>query len=317
MDDALVLDRLQKRFAGRVAVRELTLRVPRGTIYGLLGPNGAGKSTTIRMALAILARDGGTVRLLGADPAENREILRRVGYLPEERGLYKKMRVLDVMVFFAELKGMDRRAARAAAERWLERLGLPEWGRQKVQALSKGMQQKVQFAVTVLHRPELVFLDEPTSGLDPINQELLREVIEELRAAGTTVVLSTHNMEQAEELCSHVAILARGEKVLDGDLAALKRVHRTDEVRLWLDDGATPPWSELGAAVRQAQPERDGSWTVRLAADDALPAFLAWLAERHLPVRRLERREPRLRELYVARVGGTATTAGRRPDEAP
>lgn len=314
MDDALVLEGLHKRFAGHIAVRELSLRVPRGTIYGLLGPNGAGKSTTIRMTLGILARDGGQVRVLGVDPLADRRVLRRVGYLPEERGLYKKMRVLEAMVFFAELKGVPRATAKAAAHRWLERLGLADWARQKVQALSKGMQQKVQFAITVLHRPALVFLDEPTSGLDPINQELLREVIEELRAEGTTVVLSTHNMEQAEELCSHVAILARGEKVLDGELAALKRAQRTGEVRVWLEDGAAPPWAAAGALVREAQAERDGAWTVRLTAPDAWPRFLAWLGEHGVPVRRVEQREPRLRELYVARVGA-AQVAVRRPEE--
>src|SRR5262245_33487423 len=212
MNNTLVLERVRKNYNGHIAVKELDLAVPGGTIYGILGPNGAGKSTTLRMALNIIARDAGSVRLLGSDPATHREVLRRVGYLPEERGLYKKMPVLDVIVFFARLKGISAPLARREADQWLERMGLTDWRRARTETLSKGMQQKVQFIATVIHKPDLLILDEPAAGLDPVNQDVLRETIYGAQREGRTVILSTHNMEQAEQLCDAVCIIARGEK---------------------------------------------------------------------------------------------------------
>src|SRR5215211_4634912 len=223
MNDALILEGVSKRYSGHTAVDDLSLAVPRGTIYGILGPNGAGKSTTLRMVMNILARDSGRISLLGADPATDRAVLRSVGFLPEERGIYRKMKVTDVIVFFAELKGMHRRPARAAAEQWLDRMGLGDWKQARVETLSKGMQQKVQFIATVVHDPELLILDEPQSGLDPVNQEVLRETILDARARGKTVIFSTHNMGEAEQLCDHVCIIAQGRKVLDGRLRDVRR----------------------------------------------------------------------------------------------
>lgn len=216
MDHALLLQGVFKRYAGHTAVDDLSLSVPQGTIYGILGPNGAGKSTTLRMVMNIIIRDGGRISLLGADPEHDRAVLRRVGFLPEERGLYRKMKVVDVIVFFAELKGMRAADARREAGRWIERMGLGDWRNAKVETLSKGMQQKVQFIATVLHDPELLILDEPHSGLDPVNQQVLHETIQEWRRRGRTVLFSTHNMAQAERLCEHVCVIAAGRKVLDG-----------------------------------------------------------------------------------------------------
>src|SRR5213083_744438 len=199
----LILDRVSKRFAGHIAVDELSLSVPRGVIYGLLGPNGAGKTTTIRMIMDILEPDGGVVQVFGETDG-GRAHSERIGYLPEERGLYRKMRVLDVLVFLGEMKGIDRRRARQRAGEWLERLGLAQWRLRRVDELSKGMQQKVQFISTVLHDPDLLVLDEPFSGLDPVNTQVMKDTVLDLRRRGKTILFSTHIMEQAEKLCEQL-----------------------------------------------------------------------------------------------------------------
>jgi ABC-2 type transport system ATP-binding protein len=220
----LLLDRVSKRFAGHTAVDELSLSVPRGVIYGLLGPNGAGKTTTLRMIMDILQPDEGEVRVFGERGA-GRDHSARIGYLPEERGLYPRMRVLDVLVFLAEVKGVLRRVARSRALDWLERLGLGDWRQRRVNELSKGMQQKVQFISTMLHDPDLVILDEPFSGLDPVNAQVMKDTVLDLRNRGKTILFSTHIMEQAEKLCEQLCIIARGRKLVDGALSDIKRTH--------------------------------------------------------------------------------------------
>src|SRR6266480_6939613 len=224
MAEPVVVDRVTKRFAGHTAVDSLSLSVSSGIIYGLLGPNGAGKTTTLRMIMDIYEPDGGEVRLFG-QVGGGREHSARIGYLPEERGLYPKMRVLDVLVFLAEAKGVSRRIARGRALEWLERLGLADWRMRKVSDLSKGMQQKVQFISTVLHEPDLVILDEPFSGLDPVNAQVIRDTILAWARTGRTVLFSTHIMEHAEQICDHVCIIARGQKRVDGTLSEVKRLH--------------------------------------------------------------------------------------------
>jgi ABC-2 type transport system ATP-binding protein len=221
VDDAiLTLSDVDKRFENVTAVRGLSLSIPRGVIYGMIGPNGAGKTTTIRMILNIIAPDKGTIkcnfRRTGAAAND------LIGYLPEERGLYRRSKVEDVLIFMAEIKSVPPRESRLRIARWLERLDLQEWRTRKVQELSKGMQQKVQFISTVLHEPELLILDEPFSGLDPINTELIKDIILELRSAGTTILFSTHVMEQAEKLCDHLCMIDHGQEVLDGSLAHIK-----------------------------------------------------------------------------------------------
>src|SRR2546423_554980 len=224
MADPVVVDRVTKRFTNHIAVNALSLSVPSGIIYGLLGPNGAGKTTTLRMIMDIYQPDEGSVRLFD-QLGGGRTNSARIGYLPEERGLYPRMRVLDVLVFLAEAKGVSRRSARAKATEWLDRLGLADWRMRKVSDLSKGMQQKVQFISTILHDPDLVILDEPFSGLDPVNSQVLRETVLEFRRRGKTVLFSTHIMEHAEKLCDRLCIIARGKKLIDGTLAEVKRTH--------------------------------------------------------------------------------------------
>jgi ABC-2 type transport system ATP-binding protein len=217
----LVVDRVTKRFSGHTAVDALSITVPPGVIFGLLGPNGAGKTTTIRMIMNIIIPDEGRVRLFDSTSSA-RELAHRIGFLPEERGLYPKMRVLDVLLFLAEMRGLDRRTSRSRALEWLERLGLSDWRLRKVSELSKGMQQKVQFASALLHDPDLVVLDEPFSGLDPVNADVMRQTVLDLRRRGKTILFSTQIMEHAEKLCDHICIIARGKKLVDDSLSQVK-----------------------------------------------------------------------------------------------
>jgi ABC-2 type transport system ATP-binding protein len=316
MDSALWMQGVSKRYADHLAVDDLSLAVPPGTIYGVLGPNGAGKSSTLRMALNIIGRDSGEVRLLGRDPATERAVLRRVGYLPEERGLYRKMRVLDVLIFFGRLKGMSAPDARREGERWLERMGLADWRRARVETLSKGMQQKVQFVSTMIHDPDLLILDEPASGLDPVNQEVLKEAIRGARDRGRTVVFSTHNMAEAEELCQFVCIIARGRKVLDGSLREIRQSHRGNRWAVEYQD-PTPGAAELfqgrDAFVEVRQIE--GGWEVDLPAGEEPDELLGAISRlRPLPIR-FARVEPTLHEIFVGRVGSDAARAVRREED--
>ncbi len=230
---AIRLEEVHKSFREHKAVAGLSLAVPRGSIYGFIGPNGSGKTTTLRMILHILHADRGTIEVLGE--RGRRAANDRIGYLPEERGLYRKMTVRRVLAYYGALKGMGARAARAESDAWLERLGLSAWTSKKVETLSKGMSQKVQFIASVMSRPELVILDEPFSGLDPVNLEVLRAAILELRAQGTTVLFSTHDMAKAEEMCDFVCMIFRGAKVLDGTLDEIKSRYGVDTIRVRTD----------------------------------------------------------------------------------
>jgi ABC-2 type transport system ATP-binding protein len=316
MSTALLLDGVSKRYAAHVAVRELSLAVPTGSIYGILGPNGAGKSTTLRMVMNIIARDAGRIEVLGRPP-ESSGALRAVGYLPEERGLYRRMSVIDVIVFFGRLKGMERAAARSAGVAWLERMGLADWRTSRVETLSKGMQQKVQFITTVMHRPQLLILDEPQSGLDPVNQEVLRETILQTRADGGTVVLSTHNMDQAESLCDAVCIIAEGRKVLDGAVRDVRASYRGDRYRLAVDPATASPAAlrELEAVLRAARIAYEagqgrGVWTLDLNGTSPR-ALLLLLMELPIELERFERVQPSLHEIFIERVGSAARRARR------
>jgi ABC-2 type transport system ATP-binding protein len=237
---AVSIEGVTKTFRQHVAVDDLSLEVPRGSIYGFIGPNGSGKTTTLRMIMRILYPDRGVLHVLD-EPlhgGENgRSILDRVAYLPEERGLYKQMKVRDVLRFYAELKGF--RDNRAAIDAWLERMDLRAWANKKVEALSKGMAQKVQFIATVIARPELILLDEPFSGLDPVNTDVFRDAILELRREGATVIFSTHDMGVAEKLCDFIFMIHKGRKVLDGNLESIQSAYGSDTLRVQLDTPAT------------------------------------------------------------------------------
>src|SRR5579885_2472237 len=237
---AVVIEDVTKTFRQHVAVDHLSLQVPRGSIYGFIGPNGSGKTTTLRMIMRILYPDHGTIRVLDA-PADSqlkkRSLLDRVASLPEERGLYKQMKVREVLRFYGELKGFRRSGPEIDA--WLKRMDLSAWADKKVEALSKGMAQKVQFIATVIARPELILLDEPFSGLDPVNTDVLRDAILELRRGGATIVFSTHDMSVAEKLCDFIFMIYKGRKVLDGTLESIQDAYGSDTLCVQLDDAAT------------------------------------------------------------------------------
>ncbi|MGH7567999.1 MAG: ABC transporter ATP-binding protein [Gemmatimonadales bacterium] len=313
-DPVVALDRVTKRFAGHVAVDALSLTVPGGVIYGLLGPNGAGKTTTIRMIMDIFAPDEGRVRLFGST-GTGRDYAARIGFLPEERGLYPKMKVLDALTFLAEVKGVERRTARAKAQQWLERLGLGDWKLRKVSDLSKGMQQKVQFISTVLHDPDLLILDEPFSGLDPVNSQLLRDTVVDLRRRGKTIVFSTHIMEQAEKICDHVCIIAHGRKLVDGPLTAMKQSHGGRHLRVAFD-------GDSGAAVRLfgdrrlvASVQDFGQYAEAKLAEGADPqVILRELVSSGARVTRFELAAPSLHQIFVDLVGPDAARADARPE---
>jgi len=310
MTHALELTDVRKKYVEHLAVDRLSLAVPTGSIYGILGPNGAGKSTTLRMVMNIIARDSGSIAVLGRDPAADRDVLRRVGYLPEERGLYKKMTVLDVIVFFGALRGMAESDVRQKALTWLDKMGLGDWPKARVDTLSKGMQQKVQFITTVIHAPDLLILDEPTSGLDPVNQEVLRDTILGARDEGRTVVFSTHNMDQAEQLCDSVCIIARGQKVLDGSLGDIRRGNLGHTYRVRFDT-VTPAVVELMGAFAGARRSGD-VWELDLPADRDVRSAFARFAAADVTVSAFERVSPSLHEIFVDRVGH-AEVAARRP----
>ena len=296
-EPAVRLSGVTKSFGTHTAVSDFDLQIPRATIVGLLGPNGSGKTTMIRMIMAILLPDRGEVELLGGYPDQTRRS--RVGYLPEERGVYPKMKVLEQLVFLAELRGIGRKTARSRAERWLDRLGLSAWTAKKVQDLSKGMQQKVQFIGTVLHDPDLLILDEPFSGLDPINQDVLEAIVREERERGKTVLFSTHLMEQAERLCERVCLISKSHKVLDGDLKQIKRRERSGAVALEFD-GERGWLDRLGIVDCEMV---DDAWHIPMNDRVSHEELLAAAVSAGVGVRRFEVLEPRLHEIFVRHAG--------------
>lgn len=232
---AVQIESVTKSYGDFTAVSDLSLTVPKGSVYGFIGPNGSGKTTTLRMILNIIRPDSGTIEVLGHQGA--RAANDQVGYLPEERGLYKKMKVRHLLAYYGALKGISPRDAKERGEEWLERFDLADAADRKVEALSKGMAQKVQFIATVLPRPEMIILDEPFSGLDPVNLEAIRQTIIELSRNGTTVIFSTHDMSMAEKMCDFIFMIFRGEKVLDGTLDSIQERYGADTVRLRIDGG--------------------------------------------------------------------------------
>jgi ABC-2 type transport system ATP-binding protein len=222
------LDKITKTFGNHIAVNNLSLTVPKGSIYGFIGPNGSGKTTTIRMIMNILYPDNGSILLFGQKQSGSR--FDDVGYLPEERGLYKKMKVKSLIRFYAELKNVSDPAK--IADEWLEKFELTNWANKKVESLSKGMSQKVQFIIAVINKPSLIILDEPFSGLDPVNAEIIKEEILGLRNNGSTIIFSTHDMSVAEKMCDFIFMIYKGEKVLDGTLKSIKNQFGMDTIRI-------------------------------------------------------------------------------------
>ncbi len=287
----VVVQGVQKAYASVEAVKDLSLEVQRGEIFGLLGPNGAGKTTTIRILMDIIKPDAGVVRVFGQAPGAARE---RVGYLPEERGLYRNLRVDECLTYLGQLKGMTRPAAQQRAADLLAQVELGEWAKKKVQDLSRGMQQKVQLIASLLHNPSLVVLDEPFQGLDPVNAEMVREIIRDLRAQGVTVVLSAHEMSQVEALCDRIVLIDHGRAVLDGVLADLKRQFAPNALEI------SPPlplegWPEVERTETNQQLQ-----TVFLRPSTTPRDLLRKIFEAGLAVDRFQTASATLEQIFIA-----------------
>lgn len=300
--NAVELDEVTKSFARTTAVDRLSLIVPEGVVYGFIGPNGSGKTTTLRMIVNILRPDRGVIRVLGEELRGSRSSL--LGYLPEERGLYRRMKVRALLRFYGALKAGRR--VDAEVDEWLDRLDLATYANQRIDALSKGTSQRVQFIAAVVARPDLLILDEPFSGLDPVNAEVLRSAILDLRRAGTTVILSTHDMEVAEQMCDCVFMIHRGRKVLDGTLADIKARYRADTLRL-RTGGRPENWAGLPGveSVRDLGQVQE----LRLRPEADAQAILREALARG-PLTGFEITQPSLHDLFVRIAGAGATGNG-------
>ena len=291
MANAIRLTDVTKRFAGVVAVDGLTLAVPEGSIYGFIGPNGSGKTTTLRMIMHLLLPDQGQIEVLGtAATAAARD---RVSYLPEERGLYKKMGMRRLLRYYGRLKGRTLAQLDPVIDEWLTRLGMDGWGDRKIDTLSKGMSQKVQFVAAVICQPSLLILDEPFSGLDPVNAEALKDGVLEMRRRGTTVVFSTHDMATAEKMCDRIFMIFKGRKVLDGTLQEIQAQYGFDTIRVRTDGGAG---ALTGLAGVHSVNDYGQLQEIRLSGDPQ--QFLQQLASR-TPVHHFEITRPSLHDIFV------------------
>ncbi|MFC1706283.1 ABC transporter ATP-binding protein [Planctomycetota bacterium] len=314
----LELRNVTKRYGDFTAVDDISLVIPEGTIYGFLGPNGAGKTTTLRMILEIMEPSAGTISLFGHSSAL--EVRSRIGYLPEEKGLYKKMKAWATIAYFAALKGMSRRAAKQRAHELLERYGLKDFADKKTEALSKGMQQKVQVLSAIAHDPDLVILDEPFAGLDPVNQQVMEEVIRDMASRRRTILFSTHVMQHAERICDRILLISRGKKIFDGTIAEAKRaIPRC--VRLETDDDVAPlrllqDVKSVVAIDGDGVPLESGAaeacgphWELQLGDNADGQVVLQACFDNGIRLRHLDDTEPSLHDVFVHLVGPEAREA--------
>lgn len=301
----LSLSNVHKSYGDFQAVKDVTLAIPKGSIYGFLGPNGAGKTTTIRMVLDIIKPSSGEVTILGEKSAL--KVRNRIGYLPEEKGLYKKMKVWAIIQYFAMLKGMEKSVAKARAFELLEQYGLKDFAEAKVESLSKGMGQKVQVLSAVAHKPELVILDEPFSGLDPVNQSVLEDLIREMAANDQTVIFSTHVMQHAERLCDHILLITSGEKIFDGTIAEARACIPR---RIILETADSTDSISAIQGVLSVQPytggENDSQWQIEISEQLNPQEILRHCFEQQLTLSRFEFTEPSLHDVFVHLVGDEA-----------
>lgn len=310
-NDAVAFEGVSKSYGDFHAVKDLTFAVPKGAIYGFLGPNGAGKTTSLRMMLGMIRPGAGTISVLGSTSAMG--VRERVGYLPEERGLYRRMTPVETIVYLARLKGMEATSARRRALELLERFGLGAFANTKIEALSKGMAQKVQILGTVAHGPDLVILDEPFSGLDPVNQQVLEELIEGLRAEGRTVLFSTHVMQHAERLCDHLVLIARGRLAFEGTLEAARALMpRTIRLKT---SAALAALGELpGVSAVALEDEAHGRYELTLADGAEGEALLRACFARGIALESFDMSEPALHDIFVSLVGDGAREADTRKE---
>lgn len=292
----LELQEVTKTYADQKAVDHVSFNIPRQSIFGLLGPNGAGKTTLIRIITNILAADTGEIHLNGMPVKKDH--YRQIGYMPEERGLYKKMKVGEQLVYLARLKDIPGKEARDRIKSWMEKFDISDWWSRKVGDLSKGMQQKIQFIATVVHQPQLLILDEPFSGLDPINTRLIKKEIDLLRQNGSTIIFSTHRMEQVEEICDHIVLIDKGQKILEGPVKALKQQFKKNEYHIKLSVPDPVISNERVKIIRQHENEID----VRLEEGYDSNALLKYLVDNRFPVVEFREKLPTLNEIFIDQV---------------
>jgi ABC-2 type transport system ATP-binding protein len=296
------LQNVTKRFDTKVAVDNLSLEVNPGVIYGIIGPNGAGKTTTIRMILNILLPDEGEIEVLGEKNVT--KVLNRIGYLPEERGLYQKMKVGHFLQFLGEIKGMSPKHARRKAREWLERLEIGTWENKKLEELSKGMQQKVQFIGTIIHDPEIVILDEPFSGLDPVNMDILKELILEMKKNNKTVLYSTHVMDQAEKLSDFLCMIHNGRLVLNGELQKIKQEYGKNKITVELKNGDHVPWDQFDYIEKVS--DFGNYYEVKVKdTNDAQKLLKDLVGMDSIEIYKFQTSHSSLHEIFVDMVGGT------------
>ena len=298
MEDFLEVCNVTKRFSGHTALEGASLTARRGRVFGLLGPNGAGKTTMLRIINRIFMPDSGEVRIDGRLMTD--DDVRRIGYLPEERGLYRKMKVGEQALYLARLKGLDRHTAEQRLARWFEKFDIARWRNKKLEELSKGMQQKVQFVITVLHEPELLVFDEPFSGFDPVNAQLIREEILSLKEQGATIVLSTHNMESVEELCDDIALINKSRLVITGGVDEIRHKYGNNNVEL-VYTGSVPVTSVPGAFRVLSDTDDAGRHTAVLALESGADntAALRSLLEQGLAVNSFKELVPRMNDIFI------------------
>lgn len=293
----LSLQNIHKSFATTRALDGVTFEVEKQSIFGMLGPNGAGKTTSIRIITTILKQDGGDVFFDGEKLRESHA--EQMGYMPEERGLYKKMKVLEQLVYLAQLKGLKNRDARKKVFEWMEKFEIKDWWNKKIQELSKGMSQKVQFIATILHEPKLIILDEPFSGLDPVNSKLIEDIIQELREKGATIIFSTHRMEQVEEICENIILINKGKVVLEGKVAEVKQRFKKHEFSIHYT-GSLPQLSDRFPLVRQ----RDHELVMKIDNQSTGNDLLRELINREVQVTSFSEILPSLNEIFIEQVEG-------------
>lgn len=294
----LSVENVSKSFGEFTAVEDLSFDVKAGRVFGFLGPNGAGKTTTIRMIVGITAPDSGTIRLFGQHISP--QMQSRIGYLPEERGLYKKMKIADQLMYFAALKDVPSSLADKRIDEWLARLELSEWKNKRTTDLSKGMQQKIQFISTVLHDPDLLILDEPFSGLDPVNVEFMIDVLAEFRARGKTIIFSTHLMETAERLCHDIILINKSKKVVGGSLREVKSGHGKDLIALRIRGGDSV-LADRSVVARVV--EHSDELRITLAPRTKSHEFLEMLVAVKAEISKFEQIEPSLNDIFIEQVG--------------
>lgn len=308
VSEAIYMNKVRKTFGPKIAVEGIDLSIPEGSIYGFIGPNGAGKTTTIRMIMSILFPDSGELSVLGKKSAvESKD---RIGYLPEERGVYKKMKVAAFLTYMARLKGIDSQGLKPKVMEWLERIELADVAKKKCEELSKGMQQKVQFIASVLHEPDLIILDEPFSGLDPVNMRLLRDLINDQHKAGRTVIFSTHVMQQAESICDHIVMIHEGKKVLDDTLSTIRT--RFDPHSIHLDTIGSDDHTGAIKAINGVASVRKHEGIYEVKIDESIDQQRAMQnILGSIPTSSIEIKRPTLEDVFIEIVTGGNTSENR------